>query len=202
VLGRLRWACLLHGGFESNLIVAGPLSASIPRRGVDFAYRTDRQSVRDWIRQIVGEDEWDVIVVIRSDRPAVTRSRRRSSWAGWRSLRCETAFSGVRPSGPNGTGGWVGTMLSPNERQVLQEIERGLQVSDPDLARSLQSLTPVGRWACQRWMLLVGAALAMLLGIAGVVFSNLPVGLAGVTASAAASSAYVIAVIGDRLRKP
>jgi hypothetical protein len=91
-------------------------------------------------------------------------------------------------------------MLSPNERQLLQEIESELRDSDPNLARSLQSLTPVRRWAFQRWMLLVGAAMAMLVGIVGVVFSNLAVGLVGVTISTAASCAYMMVVMRDRLR--
>jgi hypothetical protein len=51
-------------------------------------------------------------------------------------------------------------------------------------------------------MLLVGAALAMLMGTAGVAFSNLAVGLMGVTISTAASCAYIMAVLRNGLRVP
>lgn len=56
---------VFYGGFESNLIVAvTSFGLNEWCRGVDFAYRTDQQAVLDWIRDIVGEDEWNDITVV------------------------------------------------------------------------------------------------------------------------------------------
>jgi hypothetical protein len=102
---------------------------------------------------------------------------------------------------------WLGSvnswcaMLSPGERQVLQAIERGLQGSDPDLARSLERLTPLRSQLNLRWMLFLMTISATLVVVVGVTLSNLTIGLIGITVSTAASSAYVVVLIRDRMRR-
>lgn len=56
---------VFYGGFESNLIV-GVTSFGLNAycRGVDFAYRTDQQTVLDWIRNTVGESAWADITIV------------------------------------------------------------------------------------------------------------------------------------------
>lgn len=56
---------VFYGGFESNLIV-GVTSFGLNAycRGVDFAYRTDQQTVLDWIRDTVGESAWADITIV------------------------------------------------------------------------------------------------------------------------------------------
>lgn len=105
-------------------------------------------------------------------------------------------------------------MLSHNERRVLEEIERDLHDSDSDLAEGLRTFTPVrrglGDWlpsfrprmACLggRRMLLVAAVLSLLIGVVEVLLSRLEVGLAAFTIATVASSAYMVAVMGDFAR--
>jgi uncharacterized membrane protein YoaK (UPF0700 family) len=92
-------------------------------------------------------------------------------------------------------------MLSPDERQVLRDIERSLEGSDPDLARSLERLTPLRPQLSLRWMLFLMTIAAMLVGVVGVTLSNLTIGLVGITVSTAACSAYVVVLTRDRMRQ-
>jgi Protein of unknown function (DUF3040) len=92
-------------------------------------------------------------------------------------------------------------MLSPDERQVLQQIERDLQTSDPNLARSLEILTPL-RWRPRlRRMLVLMIISAMLVTVVGLTLSNLTLGLVGITVTAAASSVYVVVLMRDLVRR-
>jgi peptidoglycan/LPS O-acetylase OafA/YrhL len=91
-------------------------------------------------------------------------------------------------------------MLNPKERQALQSIERELQDSDPALANGLQGFMPVRRRPSLRRMLPVGAAVAMLLGVVGVILSQLTVGLVGMIVSCVTLCGYLIAVLRGRLR--
>jgi hypothetical protein len=90
-------------------------------------------------------------------------------------------------------------MLSPDERQVLRQIEHDMQSSDPDLAMSLETLTPLRRQLSLRWMLFLMTISPMLVVVVGVTLSNLTIGLVGITATAAASSAYIVVLIRDRM---
>jgi hypothetical protein len=83
---------------------------------------------------------------------------------------------------------------------VLLQIERSLQSSDPDLAKSLESLTPLRPQLSLRWMLFVMIISALLVGVVGVTQSHLTIGLVCITLSTAASSAYVVVLIRDRMR--
>ena len=57
---------VFYGGFTSNTIVAVTSFGLNPYcRGGDFAYRTDRQEVIDWIREKVGEEEFAKIQFVR-----------------------------------------------------------------------------------------------------------------------------------------
>jgi secreted trypsin-like serine protease len=50
---------VFYGGYKSNIIVAvTSFGLNSWCRGADFAYRTDQQAVIDWIREVVGEDEF------------------------------------------------------------------------------------------------------------------------------------------------
>lgn len=50
---------VFYGGYESNTIVAvTSFGLNSWCRGVDFAYRTDRQEVLDWIASVVGPEEY------------------------------------------------------------------------------------------------------------------------------------------------
>ncbi len=106
-------------------------------------------------------------------------------------------------------------MLSPKEQRTLQQIDLDLNSSDPGLAEELQTFTPM-RWRPRDWMfhlvprmarldgrrmLFLAALLFLLIGVAGVLFSLLVVGLAGITLSSVASSGYLVAVIGDFFRR-
>jgi hypothetical protein len=57
---------VFYGGFQSNTIV-GVTSFGLNGncRGVDFAYRTDRKAVQNWIEGIIGEDEFAQIEIVR-----------------------------------------------------------------------------------------------------------------------------------------
>lgn len=56
---------VLLGGFESNTIVAvTSFGLNAWCRGVDFAYRTDTQAAQDWIRSIVGDEEFAAIDIV------------------------------------------------------------------------------------------------------------------------------------------
>jgi hypothetical protein len=56
---------IFYGGFESNTIVGvNSFVLNGNCRGVGFAYRTDTQAVQDWIRSIVGEEEFAEIEVV------------------------------------------------------------------------------------------------------------------------------------------
>ena len=56
---------VFYGGFESNTIVAvTSFGMNEWCRGVDFAYRTDQQAVMEWIRGIVGEEEFAKIGIV------------------------------------------------------------------------------------------------------------------------------------------
>jgi hypothetical protein len=112
-----------------------------------------------------------------------------------------------RPIALHTMSAWLGSvnswcaMLSPDERQALQDIERSLQGSDPDLARSLERLTPRRPQLNLRWMLFLMTIAAMLVGVVGVTLSNLTIGLVGITVSTAASSAYFVVLTRDRMRR-
>ncbi len=50
---------VFYGGYESNTIVAvTSFGLNSWCRGVDFAYRTDRQEVLDWIASVVGPEQY------------------------------------------------------------------------------------------------------------------------------------------------
>ena len=56
---------VFYGGFESNTIVAvTSFGLNAYCRGVDFAYRTDQAQVLEWIRSIIGEEEYAKIDVV------------------------------------------------------------------------------------------------------------------------------------------
>jgi hypothetical protein len=53
---------VFYGGYESNTIVAvTSFGLNSWCRGVDFAYRTDRQEVLDWIASVVGPEQYSQI---------------------------------------------------------------------------------------------------------------------------------------------
>jgi hypothetical protein len=57
---------ILYGGFGSNTIVGvNSFVLNGNCRGVAFAYRTDTRAVFDWIRGIVGEEEFAEIEIVR-----------------------------------------------------------------------------------------------------------------------------------------
>jgi len=50
---------VFYGGYESNIIVAvTSFGLNALCRGTDFAYRTDTETVIEWIREVVGEEEF------------------------------------------------------------------------------------------------------------------------------------------------
>jgi hypothetical protein len=56
---------VFYGGFTSNTIVAvTSFGQNAYCRGVDFSYRTDQTAVLDWIREIVGEEEFAKIQMV------------------------------------------------------------------------------------------------------------------------------------------
>ncbi|WP_170165528.1 trypsin-like serine protease [Agrococcus jenensis] len=56
---------VFYGGYESNTIVAvTSFGLNEWCRGVDFAYRTDRQEVLDWIASVVGEEQYSQIDIV------------------------------------------------------------------------------------------------------------------------------------------
>ena len=56
---------VFYGGTSSNLIVAvTSFGLNSWCRGVDFAVRPDTAAVQEWIREIVGEDEWAKIQIV------------------------------------------------------------------------------------------------------------------------------------------
>lgn len=56
---------MFEGGFSSNTIVAVTSFGLNPYfRVMDFAYRTDRQAVIDWILRHAPEDEVDNIQIV------------------------------------------------------------------------------------------------------------------------------------------
>jgi hypothetical protein len=141
-----------------------------------------------------------------ADDPERLRMASPDALREWQSGRLRPDATGD-PIALHDVSAWVGsvnswcTMLSPDERQVLRQIERSLQSSDPDLARSLERLAPVRPQLSLRWMLFLTTISAMLLGVAGVTLSNLTIGLVGITVSTATCSAYVVVLIRDRMRR-
>jgi secreted trypsin-like serine protease len=56
---------VFYGGFKSNTIVAvTSFGMNAWCRGVDFSYRTDTQAVQNWIREIIGEEEFAKIEIV------------------------------------------------------------------------------------------------------------------------------------------
>ncbi|HET8778961.1 MAG TPA: trypsin-like serine protease [Agromyces sp.] len=56
---------VFYGGYESNTIVAvTSFGLNSWCRGVDFAYRTDRQEVLDWIASVVGPEQFSQIELV------------------------------------------------------------------------------------------------------------------------------------------
>lgn len=56
---------VFYGGYASNTIVAVSSFGLNPYcRGVDFAYRTDQTAVLDWIKFVIGEDEYEKISIV------------------------------------------------------------------------------------------------------------------------------------------
>jgi hypothetical protein len=97
-------------------------------------------------------------------------------------------------------------MLSPRERQALQEIERGLHHSDPSLARRLQGAPPVNAPPNPppnlRLMWLLLASLPMVAALLAVALSHPGWALVGVMVSVATGCAYLICVPGERFTRP
>src|SRR5918997_3312569 len=56
---------VFYGGVESNTIVAvTSFGMNAWCRGVDFSYRTDTAAVQDWIKRIIGEEEFAKIEIV------------------------------------------------------------------------------------------------------------------------------------------
>lgn len=90
-------------------------------------------------------------------------------------------------------------MLSPDEREVLHQIERGLEGTDPGLARSLERLAPRHPLHLPRFLVIatIAAILVVVVAMAG---SHLMVALCGMTICTATCSGYLVLLIAARLR--